>query len=133
MSDTHPPARSLWQAAIERAGGIESALLFGAPLKALVDELAHTQMERDRVGATLLETEKKIGAEAAALSALRADLELERGALRELSQAVEPLRLKLVAALAVVEAAREQRDKSVVLPVLSGALDRYSQHGTEAT
>ena len=114
-----------WRAVIERAGGVSSAMLWGDALKALVDELASAEKkcaEWEQIAdkaTDLLRTRTSLGAKH------RADLELERGAVRELSNAVEPLRKRLNAAFAVVAAARHERKVGVVGQRIEAALDAY--------
>jgi len=120
---------SAWQAAIDRGGGLASAMLYGPPLKALVDELAATQMERD-AAKKLAESEgKRIGAEAEALAQAERNLAAERAALVECETRARGLEARLKVALELVQAAKKEKINGVPSRFLLAAIEKYDQTG----
>lgn len=116
---------SAWQTAIERGGGIGSAMLYGTPLKALVDELAATQMERDNAIGLAKETEKRVGAEAEELRQARTDLRAERDAYLAVAEREEKLLRRVAAMQALVDAALDEHRQGVPSRNLKAAIEAY--------
>ena len=116
---------SAWQTAIERGGGIGSAMLYGAALKSLVDELASTQMEKENALALARDVEKRVGAEAEELRQARTDLRAERDAYLAVAGREERLLRRVAAMQALVDAALDEHRQGVPSRNLKAAIENY--------
>ncbi|HKV69191.1 MAG TPA: hypothetical protein VJN72_13965 [Gaiellales bacterium] len=85
----------LWRDAIERAGGVEHAVLFGPPLKALVDELEERAAIARNAGAAVAEAADQVTRSGARASEAASLLDTERTELRRLTAQQAPLEQRL--------------------------------------
>ena len=100
-------------------------MLYGPPLKALVDEVARLEGERDKATLRAVHVDQAAEHEHNAHAQVRADLATERAAVVRLSNEAEPLRAHLAAALIVVEAVKHDRKVSVLSGRLEAAMEKY--------
>lgn len=116
-----------WRAAIERSGGMNSALLHGEALKALVDELTQAQLERDaarsEVAAKAHAEQVRVNLETQA----RHDLLAERQALVACNEQCRQLQAQLSKVANLVQAVRDEKLHAVPSKNLRAALAEYDK------